>query len=217
MATETADPGGITVDGIGSVEARPDTGIVDIGVATQAPSVGRAREAAAEAAASVIAALKASGVEERDIQTVHFAIAPVHDYSGPQPRLTGYSVSNTVMAKVRGIDRLGPVIDAAAEAGGDATRVNSIRFEVEDRAELVRQARERAMADARAKAGQLAGLAGVELGVPMSIAEFAGGRGPAPVAFESMALRAAKADTPIEAGATTVEVRLVIRWAIAGR
>jgi len=66
--------------------------------------------------------------------------------------------------KVRDIDEVGEVIDDAVEAGGDLLRVNRISFGIEDSTVLYDEAREEAMADAYAKAEQMAALAGVRLG-----------------------------------------------------
>jgi uncharacterized protein YggE len=104
-------------------------------------------------------------------------------------------------------------VDDAATAGGDATRLQSIAFTIEDDTELLAQARIAAVQDARAKAEQLANAAGVTLGAPQSISEQQ--QGAAPVYFET-AVRSlqSSADTPIEPGTNTVRVSVNIRYAI---
>ncbi len=83
----------------------------------------------------------------------------------------GYRVTNMVTAKIRAMDQVGAVIDAVAVAGGDLTRIDSIGFSIDEPSAYYDEARTKAMADAAAKAGQLAELAGVKLGKPTYITE----------------------------------------------
>jgi len=76
-----------------------------------------------------------------------------------------------VMAKIREIAKTGSIIDSVAEAGGDLTRIDHISFSIDDPSEYRKEARDKAMADAKAKAEQLANLSGVRLGKPTYISE----------------------------------------------
>jgi uncharacterized protein YggE len=76
-----------------------------------------------------------------------------------------------VTAKIRDVEKAGTVIDAVVTAAGDLTRIDSISFTVEDPTEYYAEAREKAVADAQAKAEQLAEAAGVKLGKPSYINE----------------------------------------------
>jgi len=83
----------------------------------------------------------------------------------------GYRVSNSVTAKIRDLTKVGDIIDAVAVAGGDLTRINGISFTIDDPTEATNEARDKAMADAKAKAQQLASKSGVTLGKPTYISE----------------------------------------------
>ncbi|MEX2080466.1 MAG: SIMPL domain-containing protein [Dehalococcoidia bacterium] len=206
---------GITVEGLGEVTGDPDTGFVDLGISVQRVTVAEAREAAATAARAVIDSATANGVEERDIQTVNFSIYPVYDYpSNGQPVIRGYTVDNTVNIRVRDLDVFSDVIDDAAEAGGDATRISGIRFDIDDNAPLVVQAREAAMSDARAKAEQLADLADVSLGAPLNIVETQASEPPPELFAGAREVALADIPTPIQPGSAKVTVRVTVRWAI---
>ena len=76
-----------------------------------------------------------------------------------------------VTAKIREVDNTGIIIDAVARVGGDYIRINGISFTLDDPTAYHGEAREKAMADAEAKAEQLAELAGVKLGKPTYISE----------------------------------------------
>jgi hypothetical protein len=204
---------GINVSGQGKVTGKPDTLAISLGVSVLRPTVDRATADAAAAANAVIAALKANGVAEDDIQTANYTIYPEYDWSGETQRLLGYRVTNEVRAKIRNLDNAGATIDAATAAGGDATVVNNLAFSIEDNAELLQMARTAAWADAEAKARQLAQLAGLELGAAISITESISYDVP-PIYYERMAGAAEDSATPIEAGSQDVIVNIQVTFRI---
>lgn len=164
---------GIWVSGTGEVTATPDIATLRLGIEAQAKTVAQAQSEAAEAMDAVMEALTDNGVDEKDIQTQYFSIDQVTRWDDFKDEVVvvGYRVTNMVTAKIREIDEAGPIIDAVAAAGGDLTRINSIGFSIDDPTAYYEEAREEAMADAKAKAEQLAELAGVELGKPTYISE----------------------------------------------
>ena len=204
---------GITVTGVGTVLGRPDTMTVTIGVNVVRPTVSEATAEATASATALFDALQAAGVAEEDIQTQNYSISPQYRYDeGQAPQLTGYQVSNTVLAKIRDVEAAGAVIDAAVAAGGDNSIVQGIGFSVEDDTERLAEARAKAFADARAKAEQLAELAGVELGAVARMAETLGG--PSPVFGAEYAAADSASRTPIQPGEVTSEVRVDVVFAI---
>ena len=108
--------------GSGLVTGEPDIATLNLGVSVEKKTVAEAREAAAVAMTAVIASLKANDIAENDIQTQNFSIYPRYDYTENGRVLRGYSVNNTVSAKVRELESLSDIIDDAAEAGGDICR-----------------------------------------------------------------------------------------------
>ena len=206
----------IHVTGNGSVVGEPDIATLNLGVSVEKKTVAEAREAAAVAMTAVIDALKARGIAENDIQTERFSIYPQYDYTENGRVLRGYSVNNTVSAKVRELENLSGIIDAAAEAGGDIVVVNAIQFMIEDTTPLQTQARGLAVKDAEAKAQTLADASGVTLGKPITITETSHAASP-PIAFAKEAAFAedsALSSTPIEAGELTVTVNITIVYEI---
>ena len=206
----------IHVTGNGSVVGEPDIATLNLGVSVEKASVEDAREAAASAMTSVIEALKANDVAEKDIQTENFSIYPQYDYTDNGRVLRGYRVNNTVSTKVRELEGLSDIIDAAAAAGGDIVVVNSIQFMIEDSTPLQMQARALAVKNAEAKAQTLAEASGVTLGKPVTITEMSSGGGP-PIAFEEsleLAADSARSSTPVQAGELTVTVNVTIVYEI---
>ena len=207
---------GIHVTGSGSVVGEPDIATLNLGVSVEKESVEAAREEAASAMTAVIDSLKANDIAEKDIQTENFSIYPQYNYTDNGRELRGYRVNNTVRAKVRELESLSDIIDAAAKAGGDIVVVNSIQFMIEDSTPLQAQARALAVKNAEAKAQTLAEASGVTIGKPITIAETSHAAGP-PIAYAEEAAFAddsARSSTPIQAGELTVTVNITVVYEI---
>lgn len=213
---------GLVVSGEGQGSYVPDIAVLRLGIESQETTVAQAQLRAREAMAKVVAALRGKGVADKDIQTQYFSIQPVTQYieetvggirRGKQITV-GYLVSNTVQAKLRKVDEAGPIIDAVAEAGGDLTRIDSISFTKEDISQEKNLAREKAVKDAQAKAQQIAGLLGIELGKPLYITE-SSPYTPVPSPIYARAAEAAGAPpTPILVGEQELTVTVQIVYAI---
>ncbi len=204
---------GILVTGTGEVRGRPDTLTLSLGVTVTRKTVSEATADAATAADKVLGALAGSGVAKDDTQTRDYSIYPQYSpqtSADAPPRITGYTVSNVVGVKIRDLAKAGAVIDAAAAAGGDEVIVQGVAFTLEDSTALLGQARERAWQDAKAKAGELARLAGVPLGAAIQISETTSGGSPPTIASGE----AARASTPIEPGLVTTSVVITVRFAL---
>jgi uncharacterized protein YggE len=162
----------------------------------------------------VMAALKANGVADQDIQTQYYNVQQVTtwDTNKQQQIVTGYMVSNVVNAKIRDVTKAGSVIDAVTAAGGDLTRVNSIQFSLNDPTTSIDKAREKAMADANDTATQLAKLAGVKLGKPISISE-SSSTPPYPV-YTKDAVAGSSSSTPISTGTLDITLDVQVLYAI---
>ena len=217
VVTGNAENLGITVSGVGEIEAPPDTGFFSVGVQVTAATVAEARNQNAAAADAVLVSLKGNGIDAKDIKTVGLSIYPQYDYqSGKEPRIIGYQVSNTVSVKVRKLDSFSKAVDDAIAAGGNAVRLQSISFGIENDTEIIAQAREAAVKDARAKAEQLAKAAGQSLGALQQMSEGTPSGDLVRNASNDAAYSRAAADiaTPIEPGTSKVSVTVNARWLI---
>lgn len=210
---------GLWVDGLGKTTGTPDVVLLTLGVESQAKTVAEAQKPAADAMNSVIQVLKSNGIPDKDIQTSQFNIQQVTRWDDKQSTyiVDGYKVTNTVTCKIRDIAKAGPIIDAAAAAGGDLTRVNGIGFTVEDPTPYYKIAREKAVQYAMEKAKQISQISGVRLGKVLYISE---GANYAPVVRENYAMKfsamdaAAPAPTPISAGELEFQVTVQIVYEI---
>jgi len=206
---------GIWVSGRGEVTVTPDIATLRLGVEVQAASVAIAQSQAIEAMDEVMAALIDNGVAEKDIQTQYFSIRQVTKWDRDEEEevVIGYRVTNKVNAKIREIDKAGSIIDAVAAAGGDFTRIDSIDFSVDDPSAYYEEAREEAMADAKAKAEQLAELAGGRLGKATYISESS--QIPPPIYRQDIYEEAIPAaETPISPGEMEISLTVQVAYAL---
>jgi len=206
---------GIWVSGQGKVTAVTDIATLRLGVQAQAASVADAQAQAASAMDKVMTALTSNGVAKKDIQTQNFNITKLTRYDDKTQTevVIGYQVTNTVTAKIRDTSRAGVIIDDVAVAGGDLTRIDGIDFSIDDPTAYYTDARKLAMADAKAKANQLAQLAGVTLGNATYITENSYSPPIAsPFAFEAKAVGAPT--TPISPGEAEINATVQVTFAI---
>ena len=206
----------ISVSGTGQASAQPDVAVITIGVTTEADEASEALTENSVQMAAVIDALKKGGILAKDIRTQTIRLSPRYEQpprtaGGAQKpaQLVGFTANNVVEARVRELDGLGALLDAAVKAGGN--QIQGIRFEISDNSELLVQARDAAWEDALAKATQLADLAGAELGPALTIQEFSRTprlyEGTRAVAFDAQA-----AAVPIEAGEQSIEIEVQVTW-----
>lgn len=194
-----------------SVSRAPDQATVRLGVETTARTARAATLANAEAMGAVMAALDRLGIPASAIRTEGVGLSPRYERSpdASEPTITGYQASNQVSVRVAEIDRLGPVVDAAIEAG--ANRLMGIQFEIGDPESAYHQALEQAVAKARAEAETLARSLGETLGPALHVST--GGvrapvrQGPMPEMF-----RAQAAATPVSPGELEVEAVVNITY-----
>ena len=207
---------GISVSGQGKVTAAPDIATLGLGIEAEEVTVAEAQSRAAEAMERVMTSLTENGVAKKDIQTQYFSIRRVTKWDRVKEveTVVGYRVTNMVTAKIRDIDEAGTIIDDVAKAGGDLTRIDNISFSVDDPSDYHEEAREKAMAEAKAKAKQLADLADVNLGKPTYITE---GTQSLPIYQRGVVMEeamGAPAPTPISPGELEISLTVQVVYAI---
>lgn len=196
----------VTVVGNGEVKVTPDTATVQIGVQTDGATSQEALDANNTQVAAVIAKLKELGIAEADIQTANFGINPRYDANGQT--VNGYQVSNTVTVTIRNIAQAGTLLDEVVKAG--ANQVYGIYFGVADPSTAEAQARDLALANARAKADQLAQASGGTVGQVLVVTENIGSAVPLPV---MMSARAEDAKSvPLQPGQQTVTLQIQVTY-----
>jgi uncharacterized protein YggE len=202
----------ITVVGEGKVSTQPDVAQINMGIEVVGSDIKEASSQAEAAMNSLLTALKGQGVAEKDIQTSYYNVWVERPY-GQQGGPTGeaiYHVSNSVNVTVRDLNNVANILGQAIEAG--ANNINSINFSLADPAPLRSEARAQAVAHAEAKAAELAGLNGVQVGEVVRINEAIGGV--APYEYAAAAGVGGGGAGPISPGEVEVTAQLQITYAI---
>jgi hypothetical protein len=196
----------VTVVGQGEAKGTPDTAYVQIGVKTEARTTEEALEQNNTQVGAIIEQIKQQGVAEKDIQTSNFSINPRYD--DDRQRVIGYQVNNMVAVTIRNLEQTGTLLDQVVQVG--ANRVYGINFGVDDPSALQEQARDEAVADARAKAEQLAQASGARVGQVLVITENVGAQSPIP----GMPRRAEEeaSTVPIQTGEQTVSTQVQVTF-----
>ncbi|WP_312913558.1 SIMPL domain-containing protein [Stenotrophomonas sp.] len=187
----------------------PDVATLSAGVITQAVDGNTAMRENAVQMDKVMAAIKAAGIAERDIQTSGINLSPQYRYADNEaPKITGYQANNTVSLKVRDITKLGKVLDSLAAQG--ANQINGPSFEIDQPEPVYDEARLAALKKAQARAETYAKSLGLRVRRIVSISEGnQGGFRPMPM-MAMAAGRSAKAemDTAVSPGESSVSVSL---------
>lgn len=201
---------GITATGVGSAEAPADLLRLTLAIGHDAGDVADAVDTVGTKTAKVIAALRDQGVGADDIHTTGVNVFP--NYGGDPVRVLHYRASHSIQVETEDLDAFGRLLTAAIDAAGNDLAVEQTGFDVADKTPLLERARAAAFEDARERAGQLARLAGRELGRLESIDEGSQfGSMPPGFARKSSAL-AVPLGMSVEPGRQTVQITLTTLW-----
>ena len=202
-------PRQVTVLGEGEVRGTPDTLTVGLSIEATAPDAATASNQTSGRIDAVTDALAAQGIDRADISTSNVSLQP--QYGIDNTVVVGYRSTNSVDVKVRNIE-VGPqVLGAVTTAGGDATRIDSVTYSIEDDSQLVKDARGRAFDDAKNRAQQYAELSGLDLGKILSISETGSGP-PPPTPVQSPRLDGVAESVPLSPGQQTVGFSVTAVW-----
>jgi uncharacterized protein len=213
-ASTTTSTGRITVTGTGSVTGTPNQLTLSMGVQVNAQSVSTALEEANAAVRRVTGALRAGGVERRDIQTSGLYIQP--NYQGSSQAPTSYGVGESLTATLTLLAKAGRQIQAAVHAGGNVVTVDGVSLNLTDTGILLSRARASAVADARTKASQFAHALGRKLGRVISITPNQPAQALYQSGFNAVAAPAAgkHSSVPISPGSQQVSVSITVVYAV---
>jgi uncharacterized protein YggE len=212
----------LTTTGTASIEVVPDIVTITFGVETERPKAEDAAHDNAKAAQSIIAEIKAQGIEAKDIKTVSVTLEPVYDeVLDPSGRvskrtLRGYMARNFVSMRVRDTAKASALAGQLIDKG--ASNIDSITFDYSQREAQYDVLRGSAVRDALRKANSYVNGLGLKLGRVLAIetepAEpLPAGRAPrmAPPASQA----AAPTPLPVEPGMETLRADVRVTWELA--
>ncbi len=168
----------------------PDLAIFSAGVVTHGVTASEALGGNSRQMDRVVAALKRSGIADRDIQTAAISLSPRWNNpeaeaqriaretrqpyvpSNEPPRIIGYEARNSVQVRVRKLGEMGEIIDTLIAAG--ANEVNGPSFTLDDQRAALDEARVEAVATGKQRAELYAHAAGMRVVRLLSISEGGG-------------------------------------------
>jgi uncharacterized protein YggE len=209
--TEDAMDRSITVTGHGTVKVTPDVADLWLGVQSTADTGEAAMSTIETKSQQLVNRLKELGIPAEDIQTSNLSLYPNYGQNGRT--INGYSASVDVSVRARQIDRIGELLDSVQGLVGDELTIGGISFSYEDPEAVLEQARITALENARARAGQYAAAAGVEVGEIVKIVETPIGDA-IPYMMEAREL-AADSGAAIEPGSQELVVDVTVVFAMA--
>ena len=158
----------VQVTGTAVVNVTPDRALIKLGVQTNGRTVKDAQAKNTTAINKVSFALKAMGIETKDIATDWYTLEPVYD-DYEDLHISGYRIHNVIEVTVRDVKKNNDLIAAAFQAG--ANQVLNVEFYTSELRKYRDQAREMAMTAAAEKASALAKAAGSDTGCVLNINE----------------------------------------------
>ena len=199
----------------------PDLATFSAGVTSQGKTAGEAMTANSADMNRVVAALKKSGIAEKDIQTSSINLNPIYGQPvvGPngqvtqEARIIGYQANNTVNVRQRDLKGFGKVLDALVAAG--ANQVNGPNFQMANPDAAQDEARVAAMKAVRARAELYAKASGLRVVRILSISEGGGYSPPMPVMYAKAAMADAAAPTPVAVGEVESAVTVSVQFELA--
>jgi hypothetical protein len=192
----------------GEVTRVPDLAIISAGVVSRSATATGALQDNSRRMDRVIAALKAAGIADRDIQTSSISLNPEYRYPQDQaPQLTGYTASNQVTIRFRDIRNSGRILDALVAQG--ANQINGPNMTIEHPEAALDEARAKAVAAGRARADLYARSLGMRVVRVVSVSE-GGAYAPPPAPPVPMMAAAERSYTKIEPGEQKLQVTLAM-------
>jgi len=203
---------GIWVTGSGQATGPRDECVITVGSQAREPSAAAALAASSESLEAMREVLLHAGLPPSALATSAVSLNPVYD---DFPTVAGFSAEVRLTATTRDIAAVGQLLSAVVAAGGNAARVHEVSFRHGDASGLMAAARAAAWADARARATQLAELAGRELGDVLAIDEtVARPRPSGPMRVAAAADSGVAGAMSLDAGEGGVVVTLTAGWSL---
>lgn len=209
--TQTEKLSTFDASGEGKVVVVPDQATLSMGVQEQGFNLKQVQEQVNKKIESLTEALKDMGVAEKDIKTTGYNYYP--DYQDTN-KYTAYA---NVQVVVRDMEQVSPVLDLIGTLGLDNVAGPSFGLSDELRDKTVKEARRIAIEQAKNKAEELAGLAGMRLGRIVNISEGASGTPQPYLMRDSVSIPMAgggeaKTETPVEPGSSDVVVNVTLSY-----
>lgn len=206
----SARPTGVTVVGSGTASAPVDHVQINLAVEVTRAQPGEAFTTAARTVTALLTILADGGVDSRSVRTTDLSLGPAWDHRQGAARLTGYQAGQRLIVLVVGVHGLDRLLGDIATLGTEGVRIDNVSMTPRSPGQALAEARDAAFADARARAEQLAGLAGRRLG-PVQAVEELPGSGHRPMMGRALGAFSHQS-MPVASGDTEIAVELTVHW-----
>ncbi|KIL41539.1 hypothetical protein SD70_06640 [Gordoniibacillus kamchatkensis] len=213
--SNAANKHAITVNGVGELMASPDVAYVTLGIVTRADSANSAQTQNAQSYANLEKVLYDNyKLDKKDVKTTGFQVQPVYSYADKEPKITGYTATQTVQVTYRDLDKIGALLDAASGAG--VNQINGVQFDTEKRQDYEILAIDAAMNNAENKAKAIAKDAGKRLNGIINVTQT--GNSSVPIRIDNVGVKAmnqataSSAATSISPGELKITTNVTVQY-----
>ena len=206
----------ITVSAEGKAIASYDLATLSFSVISEGKDPQQIQDENVKKMNEAIAFAKAQGIDSKDIKTAQFNLSPRYYYPqsvGGQV-LNGYTVTQTVIIKIRDFKKISPIL--AGLPGKGINQVNGPTFSIDNPDTFLNEARKEAFEKARMKVLTMAKQNGVRVGRVVTFSESNGGF-PRPYMYaEAAMIKDGGSSAPplptIEPGSDEVSVQVSVTY-----
>lgn len=154
----------VAVDGRGEVQAEPDRATLVLGAESRKTKLNEARDEVTRTVDAVLKLTRELKIDSKLVRTTRLNIQPQYNWNAQNSSrmLIGYMASRQVEIDLRELDKLGTLLERAADLG--INQISDPQLDSSRRRELEREALAKAVIDAKLNAETLAQAAGAKLG-----------------------------------------------------
>ncbi len=170
----------ITVSAEGKVVVSPDIAKLSFSVVSHGANPELIVEENNKKINKAIDFVKSEGIDEKDAKTTQYNLAPryVYDEKTRQSYISGYELTQTVLVKIRDLNKVGKILGGLPGLG--INQIGQVSFEIDDPEKYLLEARDKAFEKVKSKAEEMAKKNGVRLGRVINFYEYAG---PQPIPY----------------------------------
>lgn len=198
----------VSVSGEGEISVEPEIAVVRLTVQARNAKLGAAQNEAGKITSAVLELAESLNIAREQVQSTQVHVQPEFDWRDGRQTFRGYLVQREVRVELEDLEKLGPLVERAMQAG--VNQVSEPELRVQEPRRLHREALRLAAADAQANARVLAESLGAELGKVRRIDAHEQGDGPVrPMRMQMMESAAGgQGEQTYQAGRITVRVRV---------
>lgn len=165
----------VSVEGSAKASMTPDMAQVSFGIVAEGRDPQKLQNDASKKMSAAIAWLEDQGIDEADIKTENYSLAPKYVFNEKKKEtvMDGYALNQNASVKIRDLDLVGAALSQLPALGMNI--VNGPAWSVEDPDAALIDARAEAFKKAFTKASMMARQNGIRLGRVVTFSEYRGG------------------------------------------